>query len=417
MYGSPFAFPANSFENSNYFRDIVFVPDAISTITKLSGDNQSGSIGAALPNPLVVLVRDGANNPLANASVAFAVANGSGSVTPTTASTNSSGQASTTLTIGQTGLTKVTATAAGIGNVTFSERVPNPIYLENQHPGTTAWQTTNAVTASAPEIAGFATATSVNKGGSLPMKVTLAQTGQYTIDVYRLGYYGGTGGRLMGSFGPFSGVKQTACGVTNTATKLIECQWNTSFTLSVGSNWTSGLYVAKLTASASGKQSQVWFVVRDDSSHSDLLFQSSFNTFLAYNNYGDGQQYSLYEYNGTNGQRAFKVSFDRPFGAVTDDPSNANNILRYERNMARWFESQSYDVTYVSTMDAHTESRDRCFSTRFSSRSGMTNTGRWKCATTSNKRVMPASTSDSSLRTPLTGECDSSLPARAIPIE
>ncbi|MEO8631146.1 MAG: N,N-dimethylformamidase beta subunit family domain-containing protein, partial [Betaproteobacteria bacterium] len=196
-------------------------------------------------------------------------------------------------------------------------------------------------------------ATSINVGGSLPMKVTLAQAGQYRIDVYRLGYYAGTGGRLMGSFGPFAGVKQTACGVTDSATLLIECKWNTSFTLAIGSTWTSGLYVANLTAAASGKQSQIWFVVRDDSSHADLLFQSSFNTFLAYNNYGDGERHSVYEYNSTNGQRAFKVSFDRPFGEITDDPDNANSMVRYERNMARWLESQSYDVTYISTVDTH----------------------------------------------------------------
>jgi hypothetical protein len=58
-----------------------------------------------------------------------------------------------------------------------------------------------------------------------------------------------------------------------------------------------------LTAQTTGKQSQIWFVVREDASQADLLFQSSFsslNTFLAYNNYGDGQRHSLYEYNSTN---------------------------------------------------------------------------------------------------------------------
>jgi len=126
--------------------------------------------------------------------------------------------------------------------------------------------------------------------------------------------------------------------------------------LQTGINWTSGLYLANLTVLSSGKQSQIWFVVRDDNSHSDLLFQSSFNTFLAYNNYGDAERHSLYEYNSTNGKRAFKVSFDRPFGAATIDQSNANNMTRYERNMLRWLESQGYDVTYVSTLDTHLNS-------------------------------------------------------------
>jgi hypothetical protein len=248
-------------------------------------------------------------------------------------------------------LTTVTATAANIGSVTFNAGVRNAIYLENQQPGTTNWKMTNPVTETAPEIAGYASATSVNKGGTLPFKISLAPAGQYIIEVYRLGYYNGAGGRLMGSFGPFAGVTQAPCNITDAATLLIECKWNTSFTLQVGSNWTSGLYLANLTAQSSGKQSQIWFVVRDDSSQADLLFQSSFTTYLAYNNYGDDERHSLYPFNSTNGQPAFKVSFDRPFGAVTVDPQRYDKLTIYERNMARWLESQGYDVTYVTNLD------------------------------------------------------------------
>jgi hypothetical protein len=291
---------------------------------------------------------------LPNVAVSFAVTSGTGSVAPTSVLTDASGQAATQLTLGPSGITTVTATAAGIGSVTFKAVVQNAVYFENQQPGTTAWRMSNPVTAATPEIAGYASATSVNKGGSLPFKVSLAQTGQYTIAVYRLGYYGGQGGRLMGSFGPFSGVVQAPCNVTEPASLLVECNWTTSFTLQVGSDWTSGLYLANLTAQSSGKQSQIWFVVRDDESRADLLFQSSFTTFQAYNNYGDAERHSLYEFNSTNGQRAFKVSFDRPFGQVTVDPARYEKLTTYERNMVRWLESQSYDVSYATNLDVHT---------------------------------------------------------------
>ena len=353
VFGSPFAFPTNSFHSSNYFRDIVFIPNAASSITKVSGDKQDGAAGATLANPLVVLVRDGNNKPLPNVPVSFAVVRGGGFVSPPSVTTDATGQASTTLTLGATGITTVAATALAIGNVSFTGLVQNPIYLENQQSGSQGWRITNPVTATAVEIAGYAGATSVNRGASLPIKVSLAQSGQYTINVYRLGYYKGLGGRLMGSYGPFSGVTQPPCNITDAATLLIECNWSTSFTLQVGADWTTGLYVANLTAQPSGKQSQIWFVVRDDGSHADLVFQSSFNTFLAYNNYGDAEQHSLYEYNSSNGKRAFKVSFDRPFSQVTNDPSSLNKLTRYERNMVRWLESQSYDVTYVSNVDTH----------------------------------------------------------------
>jgi hypothetical protein len=354
VFGPAFGFPTNSFQSSNYFRDILFVADSVPTIVKVSGDNQSGAAGSTLPNALVVQVRDGSNNPVANATVNFAIASGGGSVSPASALTDSNGVAGTSLTLAPKGLSVVSATAPGVGAVSFNGFVPNAISIENQQAGSGGWQLTNPVSATAPEIAGYAAATSVNKGGSLPFMISLAAAGQYQIDVWRLGYYRGTGGRLVGTFGPLNGATQAPCNVTDTTTLLIQCAWTPSFTLQTATTWTTGLYVANLTALASGKQSQIWFVLRDDGSAADLLFQSSFNTFVAYSNYGTTERHSLYEYNSTNGVRAYKVSFDRPFGQVTFDQGNNNKLTNYERNMASWLESQGYDVAYITDVDTHT---------------------------------------------------------------
>jgi hypothetical protein len=359
VYGNPASFPAFSYHNANYFRDIVFVAGTsppTQSLSKVSGDNQNGAAGGTLPNPLVVAVRDPNNNPIPDVAVTFEVTTGTGSVTPATATTNASGQASAVLTLGASGRVAVTASTANAGSVAFQAFVQNPVYLENQKPGTTAWRISNIVTESSPEISGYATATSVKRGGSLPLKVSLSAPGSYSIDVYRLGYYAGLGGRLMSSYGPLSGTTQPPCNVIDRTTLLIECEWTTSFTLQTDADWTSGLYVANLTHQASGRQSQIWFVVRDDSRKADLLFQSSFNTFLAYNAYGDAERYSLYGYNSTNGQAALKASYDRPFAAVTVQQNiyaNPNRLTFYERNVARWLESQGYDVTYATNMDVH----------------------------------------------------------------
>jgi hypothetical protein len=355
VYGSVNSLPTNSYRNSNYFRDIVFVSG--SGLIKVSGDNQTAPVGTALPNPLVVQVKDASGNPQSGVTVNFAVTSGGGSVSPTSAVTGSNGQASTVLTLGSipsgpNDAVIVTATAPGIGSTTFSAKAVmvggNSIYTENQNPGTTNWQITNQTT---NEIAGYASATSVNKGGTLDIKVSLAQPGQLTIDVYRLGYYGGTGGRLILSSGSLNGITQPAITITDANTRLGEANWSTSYTLAVGSNWTSGIYIAKLTDQATGKQSQVWFVVRDDNSTSDILFQSSFTNYLAYSN---ASGYSLYSFNSINGQRAFKVSYDTPFAQTTTSGGEFNNLLRWEYNMVRWLESQGYDVSYVTNMDVHT---------------------------------------------------------------
>ena len=353
VFGAAGTFPSGSYNNSNYFRDIIFVPDTTSVIQKLGGDNQGGAANTVLPTPLTVQVKDANGNALPNTTVTFAVTTGNGSVSPTSATTNASGQASATLTLGASGATEVTATASGIGSVVFRGVVGNAVYLENLQPGTSTWRVTNWVTQTAPEIVGYAGAVSVNRGGSLPVKVSVRLGGSYNVDVYRLGYYAGTGGRLMASLTGLSGIAQPPCNVTDPATKLIECNWPTSFTLNIGANWTSGLYIANLTDAASGKQSQVWFVVRDDASTSDIVFQSAFTTYLAYNNYGDAERHSLYAFNSTNGQLAQKVSFDRPLGHVTIDPQRYDKITIYEHNMVRWLESQGYDVTYTTNMETH----------------------------------------------------------------
>ncbi|MFB2773263.1 N,N-dimethylformamidase beta subunit family domain-containing protein [Pelatocladus sp. BLCC-F211] len=348
---NPNSFPTSSYQNSNYYRDIAFV--AGSALVKVSGDNQVGAIGTTLPNPLVVRVVNAQNNPQSGVTVNFAVTNGGGSVSPGSAVTNASGEASTTLTLGSVpsgpdGVI-VTATAVGIGSTTFSATAtpvnPNPIYLENQNPGTTNWKVVNQANG---EIAGYASATSVNKGGSLDIKVSLGQAGQYTIDVYRLGYYGGTGGRLIASSGPLNGVTQPAC-TLDPNTRLVECNWTTSYVLQVGNNWTSGIYVAKLTDQATNRMTHVWFVVRDDSSTADILFQSAISTVLAYSTTGG---YSLYSFNSLGGQRAYKVSYDRPF-SQSSNQGETNTPLRWEYNMVRWLESQAYNVTYTDNMQIH----------------------------------------------------------------
>ncbi len=352
VYGNINAFPTNSYRNTNYFRDVILVIG--STINKISGDNQSGTVGTVLSNPLVVQVEDGNNNPQSGVTVTFTVTQGGGTVSNASVVTGSNGQASTTLTLGNipsgpNSAVIVTATAAGIGSTTFSAKAApanaNAIYLENIKTGTANWVISNYAL---DEIAGYAAATSVNKGGSLPIKVSLKQSASFQVEVYRLGYYNGLGGRLVSSSGSLTGGPQAAC-TLNTTTKLVECNWSNSYTIAVGSDWTSGLYVAKLIDQTSGKQSAIWFVVRDDSGKADILFQSSFTTFQAYNSQG---QYSLYAWNSLSGQKAVKVSFDRPF--IQTSSAGAwyfDSMIRFERHMVRWLESQSYSVSYITNLD------------------------------------------------------------------
>ena len=99
------------------------------SLTQISGDEQKGPAGAALPEPFVVEVRDQNGTPFAGATVTFTVTAGEGTLSATTATTDANGRASTILTLGRDPETvTVTATVAGLDPVTFtatSEATPD----------------------------------------------------------------------------------------------------------------------------------------------------------------------------------------------------------------------------------------------------------------------------------------------------
>ncbi|MBD2360669.1 hypothetical protein H6G36_05625 [Anabaena minutissima FACHB-250] len=243
----------------------------------------------------------------------------------------------------------------------------NPIIIENQKIGTTDWQLTKPATRR--EIEGYASLTSVNRGDTIKLFVNTKEP-NYTIEIFRMGWYGGAGGRQMAADIKRVGVKQPRPIIDKT-TGLIECNWKDPYTLKIPYNptdptqWASGFYLAKLTASKSGKQSYIIFVVRDDSRPSDILFQSSVTTHQAYNNWGG---MSLYRWN-SQAKQAQKVSFNRPYAASPNSaaayglgagefltnvqPPRRTSNAGWEYNMVRWLERSGYDVTYITDIDTH----------------------------------------------------------------
>jgi hypothetical protein len=90
-----------------------------SAISPISGNGQVGIIGQPLSLPLVVKVIGASNTPIKGASVTFAVTVGAASLSPTTTTTDSLGQAKTLVTLGSAaGNVTITATVAGTSLVT-----------------------------------------------------------------------------------------------------------------------------------------------------------------------------------------------------------------------------------------------------------------------------------------------------------
>src|SRR5947199_10540837 len=107
----------------------------------------------------------------------------------------------------------------------------NTIVIENQEPGTSQWRIGLRGTDAEGQIKGYASVASVNKGENITFHVSVNPAQTYTIDVYRMGWYQGLGGRLMQHVGPLNGVQQPTC-PTDATTGMMEVNWTVSYTLS-----------------------------------------------------------------------------------------------------------------------------------------------------------------------------------------
>ena len=244
-----------------------------------------------------------------------------------------------TVTVGLPGFAGAVAHAAGPCDVP----VTNKVLCENTKAGTTDWQVPGTDTS----ILGFTTDISTNVGGRVDFKV---QTGasSWSLYVYRLGWYGGSGGRLMATLGSFGAQPQTAGCAVVTTTALVDCgTWSVSASWTVPTDAVSGLYYAVVQRSDTGGESGIPFVVRDDSSHSDILFQTSDSTWQAYNQFGGS---SLYFGTGPGPDgSAHAVSYNRPLDGTGGDENLPFNA---EVPMLRFLERNGYDVSYFTDVDA-----------------------------------------------------------------
>lgn len=261
-----------------------------------------------------------------------------------------------------TGLAATGAVLA-VSDAGAGERRRDLIRDENQREGTTDWQLTYTrvdpkTRWRSPLIEGYAGKQSVRAGEGIDFFVSTNPATPFVIDLYRLGYYQGKGGRFLRRLGPFEGKTQATPAVGNE--RLRECQWEPCTRLTIPKDWPSGVYLGKLSSTKHRYQSYLIFIVRDDRP-ADFLFQCSDNTWQAYNAWPDN--YSLY----TNDRKdrlvlvsGVKVSFDRPYGKYVQIFDNSlsqgsGEFLLWEFPLAFWMEQHGYDVTYCGNVDVHND--------------------------------------------------------------
>lgn len=245
---------------------------------------------------------------------------------------------------------------------TAEKPMPGIITDENAKPGTRNWMLKNTkidpeTKYRCPWVEGYASKASVRAGESISFHVSTHEDSPFTLDLYRLGYYQGKGGRLIKELGPFEGKTQPDPPIGEKRVRT--CDWKPCTELTIPEDWLSGVYVGKITEAKSGLQSYITFIVRDDR-NVDYLFQCSDNTWHAYNRWPS--QFSLYD----NGEHKWywgkdiQVSYRRPYGKycqIMDAPlsTGSGEYFLWEFPFAYWMESLGYDLTYISNLDTHND--------------------------------------------------------------
>lgn len=226
----------------------------------------------------------------------------------------------------------------------------NAVTKENSLEGTSRWDITPP---DRPAIEGYASESSAAPGQTFHLHVRPGSQGDtYRVNVYRLGWYGGEGGRLVtcvpGCKSDRQYVAQPPVPRPAPGTGEVRAGWSVTDLIHVGRDWVSGYYLAQLRVTAGpdeGAVGRVPLIVRGaPGDAAAILVQVPVNTWQAYNPWGGK---SLYTYNSTGTVAATKVSFDRP---------NSEDVLvdvpwSLEVQAVHFLEREGYDVSYATDVD------------------------------------------------------------------
>lgn len=251
--------------------------------------------------------------------------------------------------VDSTGL--VTALAPGTGrvqatvgshqsavSVTVLERALGSVASENKLPGTADWFTKPYQWASPSKLAMWASPYSA--GPSDTMEVFIHSTaGRVTLSLFRLGWYGGLGGRLLWKAQNVAAFPQPACGAPD-ATGPVSCRWSRATQIPIDPTWVNGVYLLKATT-ADGGIAYYPFVVHAVSRAAFIAIVPLF-TWQAYNAWGGTSLYT---------PQGHAVSFERPYDIGGGSAYVLQDSYSWDLSVLRWLEANDIDVAYESDAD------------------------------------------------------------------
>ncbi|HET8767496.1 MAG TPA: N,N-dimethylformamidase beta subunit family domain-containing protein, partial [Pedococcus sp.] len=212
------------------------------------------------------------------------------------------------------------------------------VQVENRRAGTTAWRIPDGAVATDSQLAGWSDRTSVTPGETFGLHVS-SHVGAFTVTAYRLGWYGGAGGREVWQSSPVPGRPGAAPAMARG--RMVVTRWPTSLGVPT-QGWPEGTYLMVLRAA--GRARYVPVTVRSSDTTGRLVLVNAVSTWQAYNAWGG---YSLYHGpGGASANRSLRVSYDRPY-----DGNGAQSLLNFEQAAIRAAERQGLDLAYLTSWD------------------------------------------------------------------
>lgn len=187
------------------------------------------------------------------------------------------------------------------------------------------------------QLAGYADATSVPPGAPFGLHVR-STLGPWTVTAYRIGWYGGAGGRRVWASPPTAPTTQPA--PTIDSHHRVVAGWSRSLTVPT-TDWPVGTYL--LVLEAGGRWRDATVTVRSAATTGRLVLVGATAMYQAYNAWGG---YSLYKGPTSSSPRASEVSFDRPY-----DGSGAGKMLEFDAPLIRRAEKLGLPLAYLTSAD------------------------------------------------------------------
>jgi len=200
------------------------------------------------------------------------------------------------------------------------------------------------------EVRAYVGAASVGPGE--PIGLRAAGQGVVSVEWYRLGWYDGAGGRLIGVNRGVSLGRQPSATVDPT-TGMVEAGWTPTLQITAPLGVKSGMLLAVLRDKSGRSVANAPIVLRPDPTdprRAPVLFVSAASTWQAYNQWGGLDLYANLSGRtvpATSDHRSAQVSFDRPYYL----DAGAGYLRRWELQFIRWMERNGRDVEYIADLD------------------------------------------------------------------